>query len=185
MNEKYYQLVRRKFDKRGEDFTELFQAVLSIADETGLDEALQYLERCRIEKRLSWLDKNLEHLEKTGNPLDDGYRIFYQVYLGLSTPEDGEIIERTDTRMLTRWWNRCPTLEACKKLGLDTREVCRKAQHKPVQVFLSRIDPRLRFERDYDRLRPHGPYCEEIISLEERSNPGGTCQAGALRPSRV
>ncbi len=133
----------------------------------AFDEALSYLERCRIEKRLSWLDKNLESMARTGNPLDDAVRIFYEVYLGLSIPEDGEIIERTDTRLVTRWWNQCPTLEACKNLGLDTRQVCTKAQHAPVQVFLSRIDPRLKFDRDYDRLRPLGPYCEEIITLEE------------------
>ena len=52
-------------------------------------------------------------------------------------------------------------------LGLDTRQVCRKAYHLPVQKFLSRVHPRLRFERNYEVLRPYAPYCEEIIILEE------------------
>ena len=78
-----------------------------------------------------------------------------------------EIVEQVDRKMVTRWWNHCPTLETCQKLGLDTREICRKAYHKPVQAFLSKIDPRLRFDRNYEALRPHTAYCEEIITLEE------------------
>jgi hypothetical protein len=64
-----------------------------------------------------------------------------------------------------RWWNPCPTLEACVRLGLDTRTVCRQAYHQPVQVMLSRLDPRLRFERNYEALRPYVSYCEERIVL--------------------
>ena len=166
MNEAYYQLVKSQHQSSRGDFTQLFQTILSVANEIGLDDALRYLERCIIEKRLSWFDGNLEAQERTGNPLTDGYRIFYEVYLGISAPEDGEIVEATGARLVTRWWNHCPTLEACKRLGLDAREVCRKAYHSPVQVFLSRIDPRLRFDRNYDALRPRASYCEEIITLE-------------------
>ncbi len=66
---------------------------------------------------------------------------------------------------MSRWWNACPTLDICQKLGLDAREICRKACHQPVQVFLSQLDPRLRFERNYEALRPHAAYCEDIITL--------------------
>ena len=112
------------------------------------------------------MDRNLKAIEKTGNPLIDGYKLFYESYLGLSIPQDGEIIEKTNRRLVTRWWNRRPTLEACQKLGLDIREICKKVYHKPVQVLLSKIDPRLRFKRNYQALRPYAPYCEEIIGLE-------------------
>jgi hypothetical protein len=139
---------------------------MSISAEMGWDPALGCLRQCVTEKRLAWLDGNLETLERTGNPLADGYRIFYEVYLGISTPEDGEIVEATDKKLVTRWWNRCPTLEACTKLGLDTREICKKVYHEPVQAFLSRIDPRLRFARNYENLRPYAPYCEETIWLQ-------------------
>jgi len=125
------------------------------------------MERCVSEKRLAWLDGNLDRIEKTGNPVEDGYRIFYEEYLGISIPKDGEIVEKTDKKLVMRWWNYCPTLEACKKFGLDTRIVCKKAYHKPVQIFLSRINPKLRFDRNYDHIRPYAPYCEEIISLED------------------
>ena len=140
---------------------------MSLANEIGLDKALAYLEGCVIEKRLGWLGANLERLNRTGNPVLDGYRLFYETYLGVSVPGDGEIVEQHARRLVMRWWNPCPTLAACQKLGLDTREVCRKAYHQPVQAFLLRIDPRLRFDRNYAALRPHQPYCEEIITLVE------------------
>jgi len=69
--------------------------------------------------------------------------------------------------IVIRWWNKCPVLEICKKLGLDTKEVCKKSYHQPAQTFLSRIDPRLKFDRNYEAIRPHSSYCEEIITLEE------------------
>lgn len=98
-------------------------------------------------------------MSRAGDPLLDGYHIFYETYLGLSVPADGEIIEQNERRMVMRWWNACPTLAACQKLGLDTRQVCRRAYHRPVQAFLRRIDPRLRFDRNYEALRPYQPYC--------------------------
>lgn len=166
--EEYYYLIKQAYEnvKRG-DSTYLLDTVLSVADDLGLDRALAYLERCAIEKRLAWLDENLECLEQTQDPVLNGYRLFYESYLGLSIPEDGEIVEHTDKKMVTHWWNRCSTLEACRELGLDTREICRKAYHGPVQAFLSRVHPKLRFERNYRALRPHATYCEEIIILDE------------------
>jgi tRNA(Arg) A34 adenosine deaminase TadA len=54
-------------------------------------------------------------------------------------------------------------LEACSQLGLDTRTVCRSAYEKSVQVLLPRLDPHLRFVRDYSVIRPHAPHCRESI----------------------
>lgn len=165
--------IRDEYLKSHGDAITLFQTVLSVAGEIGTDAALQVLERCVIEKRLAWLDQHLATLERSRDPVADGYRIFYEEYLGLSMPGDGEEVEATEGRLVTRWWNECPTLEACKELGLHTREICRKAYHRPVQAFLSRIDPRLRFDRNYDALRPHTPYCEEMIMLEEVDRASG------------
>ena len=148
--------------------SELFQTILAIAGEISVDKALAYLEQCVIEKRLAWLDKNLENFERTGRPVLDGYWLFYEGYLGISVPEDGEIVEQTERKLVTRWWNHCPTLEVCQQLGLDTREICQKAYHKPVQEFLARINPKLRFDRNYEALRPQTAYCEEIITLESK-----------------
>ena len=165
--DKHYQLIKQQYQKSMGDSTELFQTILSIADDIGLDQALAYLEQCVIEKRLAWLDKNLAEFERTNDPVLDGYRLFYEVYLGVSVPQDGEIIEQTKRKMVMRWWNHCPTLEACQKLGLSTREICQKVYHQPVQAMLSKIDPRLTFERNCMALRPHTPYCEEIIVLKK------------------
>jgi len=59
--------------------------------------------------------------------------------------------------------NRCPLLEACIALGLDTRKVCRPVNEKATQAFLSRINPQLRFHRSYEEIRPHADYCKEKI----------------------
>jgi hypothetical protein len=163
-----FQLIKEEYEKtKSGDSTQLLRTLLSVADEIGLDQALAYLEACVIEKRLAWLDGNLERLDRTGDPVLDGYRLFFEIYLGLSTPEDGEIVEQTGGRIVARWWNRCSTLDACQALGLDTRQICKKAYHRPVQEFLSRVHPRLRFERNYEALRPYAPYCEEVITLED------------------
>jgi hypothetical protein len=163
----YSQLIRRQYESNGGDSTRLFRTILSISQTVPMDEALACLEQCVIEKRLAWLDKHMDALTKTGNPILDGYMAFYESYLGLSIPRDGKIVEATAERMVIRWWNHCPTLEACRKLGLDTRQICRKVYQQPVQVFLAKLDPGLRFGRNYEALRPYTPYCEEIISLEK------------------
>jgi hypothetical protein len=165
VDDRYLQLVKAKYE--GADYSDLFQTILSIAEESSLDDALACLERCVTDKRSAWLDRNLPSLTRTGNAIDDAFAAFYEGYLGISPPEDGEIVRRAPRAIVIRWWNPCPTLDACQRFGLDTREVCRKAYHQPVQVFLSRIDPRLRFDRNYDALRPHTPYCEEILTLLE------------------
>jgi hypothetical protein len=167
MNEEYRQLIKYQYENSRGDSVNLFKTILSIAEETGLGKALSCFEQCVIEKRVLWLERNEQSLEKTGNPLLDGYKAFYERYLGLSIPRDGEIIEATERRMVFRWWNKCPTLEACVACGLDTRKVCKVVYHQPVQIILSRIDARLRFERNYDALRPHTEYCEESIELDE------------------
>lgn len=163
--ERAYEHIRRAYRQHSRDATPLFRTLLAVADETGLEVALSCLEQCVTVKRTAWLDEHLGHVERTGDALRDGYHLFYEVYLGLSVPADGAIVEWHERRTVTRWRNHCPTLEACQVLGLDTRTICRLAYHRPVQAFMSRIDPRLRFDRNYDALRPQAPYCEEILSL--------------------
>lgn len=159
--------ILHAYQQGGRDATPLFRTVLSVAKEVGLDTALSCLEQCVTAKRLAWLGEHLGHVERSGDPLLDSYHLFYEVYLGLTVPADGAVVERCRERLVTRWWNHCPTLEACQALGLDTRHICRAAYQGPVQAFLYRIDPRLRFDRNYAALRPYTPYCEEILSLAE------------------
>jgi len=163
----HYQRIKGEYDHLQGDSVALFRVILSAAAEIGMDAALAYLERCVIEKRIAWLHANRAAGRDTGDPVMAGFTWFYERYLGLSVPEDGEIMEHTERGILMRWWNPCPTLEACRKLGLDTRVVCRKAYHRPVQEFLVQIHPALRFDRNYERLRPHAACCEEMITLVE------------------
>jgi hypothetical protein len=160
------QRIKTYYENSHGDSTELFREILSISKEIGLEEALSILERCVIEKRLAWAKAHLAEIEKTGNPVLDGYRWFYEKYLDLSIPEDGEIVELSEKKIVSRWWNPCPTLEACQQFGLDTRMICKKVYHRPVQEFLIQLHPGLRFDRNYDCIRPHTAYCEEIIFVE-------------------
>ena len=165
--EDYCQLIEQHYLNTAEDSTELFRSVLSIADEIGIAAALAHLEKCVIEKRLAWLEARQIEFKNISDPIGEAYRLFFELYLGVSVPADGEIVEKSEKKMVMRWWNRCPTLEACKRLNLDTREVCLKVYHRPVQEFFLRIHPNLRFERNYNALRPHAAYCEEMIVLRE------------------
>jgi len=159
----YYPRIKRQYDQLQGDSTELFRELIVLANEIGMDAALADLERCVTEKRLAWLKKNFDEGGKTSAPVADGYRWFYEKYLHVSVPQDGEIVERSQNRIVMRWWNPCPTLEACKKFGLDTREICKKAYQNPVQEFLGQIHSNLRFKRNYEQIRPYAAYCEEII----------------------
>jgi hypothetical protein len=49
---------------------------------------------------------------------------------------------------------------------LDTRYVCKHLNDDATNRLIQLIDPRLRFSRNYDVLRPYAPYCEEMITLE-------------------
>jgi hypothetical protein len=102
------------------------------------------------------------------NPNELACEILYQEFLNLPlTPENVKIIEKIENKIVTRWHNFCPQLEACKVLGLDTREICGKCYEKPNQIFLSQIDPKLKFRRNYVKIRPYADYCEEIIEMTE------------------
>jgi hypothetical protein len=163
----YHQLIKQQYQKTPGDSTELFKLILQASKEIGMDQSLAYLEKSVIEKRLAWLKENRDETARADDPLMEGYHWFYERYLRVSMPADGEIIEQTGKRLVMRWWNPCPTLEACRKLGLDTREVCKKAYEKPVEEFLQAINPKLRFTRNYEHIRPYAAFCEEIIVLEE------------------
>ena len=163
----YYQLIKQQYLNTRGDSTELFNLILQASTEIGMDQALAYLEQCVIEKRLVWLKENCTEKARADDPLMEGYHWFYERYLRISVLADGEIIEQSEKRLVMRWRNHCPTLDACQKLGLDTREVCMKAYERPVEEFLKAIHPKLRFERNYEHIRPYAAFCEEIILLDD------------------
>lgn len=119
-------------------------------------------------KRLTWLDE-LGYSRPPGWPLPTdpvsprrAFELLFFEYMGLD-PAQLPVVAESDSRLTWLSENLCPTLEACTRLGLDTREVCRAVYEKPVQLFLSRLDPRLRFVRDYSHIRPRASHCRESI----------------------
>jgi hypothetical protein len=131
------------------------------ADQSQLEKLAQELSA----KRMKWFSDNRPFFETDSEDiLECGYRVFL-TKLGI-TAEDAPIVRREPGILVLHSKNFCPTLEACKILGLDTRFVCRHLTEKPTTNLLRQIHPKLRFTRNYERLRPHFDYCEEMIILD-------------------
>lgn len=118
------------------------------------------------EKRLRWYEENKERLDLKGSDVRKAYTLLLIEYLGLN-PKEVPVVYEDELKIVWRSYNFCLVLEACKRLGKDTREVCKKAEEKSVQELISRINPNLRFSRNYEKIRPYTDYCEETIELEE------------------
>jgi len=116
-------------------------------------------------KRISWFkQQNIE--PEADAPLDAAYQLFLKK-LDISA-EEAPVVVRQKNRLVIHSRNCCPTLEACKILGRDTREICRQLTEGPTQALLQQINPKLRFTRNYNALRPYTPYCEEMIILANK-----------------
>jgi len=132
------------------------------------DDDPRALERETAARRLAWLDeRGLSRpcgwpLPEVPVPPRRAFELLFFDYMGLA-PRKLPVVEESNSRITWLSENPCPTLAACCGLGLDTRSVCRTIYEKPVQLFLSQLDPRLRFVRDYSTIRPYAPHCRESI----------------------
>ena len=134
---------------------------LQNADEAALDA----LNEDSIQRRTEWYVENRESFDFLfGDSLETGYRLLLARF-GI-TPTEAPVVERTEKRIVFHSQNFCPTLEACRRLGLDTRLVCKHLNEQATDTLVKLIDPRLTFSRNYELLRPYAPYCEEMITLE-------------------
>jgi tRNA(Arg) A34 adenosine deaminase TadA len=121
------------------------------------------VERANLAERIAWWEGRARPPRPTPRA---GFEALVLGSLGVA---GDQIAIRSEDESAIFWERRdpCPTLAACESLGLDTRVVCRRVCEKPAQMFLSHIDPRLRFVRDYARLRPRGSgCCEGIIRVD-------------------
>jgi len=127
--------------------------------------ALEGMGRALLEKRIAWFkeDEDTIREELSGTDVEKAYQLLL-MKLGIDEDE-APIVSKSDERIVFHSRNFCPALEACKILGLDTAEVCRKHTEKATEGLIRMINPRLVFRRDYERLRPRSPFCEEIIAL--------------------
>ena len=115
------------------------------------------------EKRLDWFFK--QNIDQVSNDdLDTAYWLFLKK-LGIAAKE-APIVERHSNRIVIHSKNFCPTLEACKILDLDTRVICKNLSERPTQELLRQLNPNLIFKRNYNKIRPFAPYCEEMILAE-------------------
>jgi hypothetical protein len=126
--------------------------------------ALKELEQTILKKRVDWFEKNRHRFHRSGNDLENAYKLLL-AKLEI-TPDQAPIVIKEKNKIVFHSKNFCPTLEACKILELDTREVCKKLSENPTNEFILKLNPKLRFDRNYTKLRPYMGYCEEMIILE-------------------
>ena len=130
--------------------------------------ALCALNEDSIRRRTAWFEENHDRFAFLS---DDPVRAAYALLLARFgiTAEEAPIIFGDETRIIFHSQNFCPTLEACKRLVLDTRHVCKRLNEDATNRLIQLVDPRLRFSRNYEHLRPYSPFCEEMISLESEA----------------
>lgn len=118
------------------------------------------------QKRVAWFERKKQtfHLSMD-NPLEAGYQLLIK-RLNVS-PEEAPIITRTESEVVFHSANFCPTLEACKILGLDTKVICKALNEGSTDALIKQVDCRLKFSRNYQKIRPYTEYCEEKISLRQ------------------
>jgi tRNA(adenine34) deaminase len=125
--------------------------------------AFTEIEREVAEKRITWVKQNLRTTGLPAHPSPrQAFETLFFAYMGLPVSEL-PVLSETDNKIIWHSLNRCPTLEATGRLGLDTRQVCRAAYEKSTQAFLSQLDPQLRFLRSYEDIRPYSEHCKEMI----------------------
>ena len=125
--------------------------------------SLREIEGETAEKRIKWYQRHAGKPVGMRKPSPRlAYELLTSAYLGLSEAEV-PVLAESDTEIEWLSNNACPTLEACKELGLNTRQVCRAAYEKSTQALLSQLDPHLRFYRSYDEIRPFSDACREKI----------------------
>ena len=130
------------------------------------DKVLSELNEDSICRRLNWFSENKSAFDFiTEDILSSGHRLLLKRF-GI-TQEEAPVIKKSDREIIFHSINFCPTLEACKILELDTRYICKKMNELSTDTLLKQIDGRLKFTRNYDKLRPYTEYCEEVISLSE------------------
>lgn len=129
------------------------------------EEKLKDYDEESTERRLKWFQENKQSFDFLhGNSLESAYNLLLCKF-GI-TNEEAPIIKLESNRVTFHSMNFCPTLEACKILNLDTRYICKLYNENSTDSLIKQIDSKLRFERNYEKVRPHSEYCEEMIVRE-------------------
>jgi tRNA(Arg) A34 adenosine deaminase TadA len=143
--------------------TEDFQSLVDKQTERLKRSTWREIEREVAQKRIAWVTQNPPEGGRLDHPSPrQAFETLFFEYMGLPA-KNLLVTSETDTEIVWSSLNPCPTLEACLRLGLDTRQVCRGAYEKSTQAFLSQLDPQLRFVRSYAEIRPYSEHCQESI----------------------
>jgi tRNA(Arg) A34 adenosine deaminase TadA len=133
------------------------------------DFTLSALNEDSVRRRTEWFAQNRNRLDFGLEELPyAGYRLLLDRFH--ITEKEALIVKRTGKEIVFHSMNFCPTLEACRILGLDTRYICKRLNESSTDMLVKQIDPRLKFSRNYDCLRPCTAYCEERISLGDEES---------------
>jgi hypothetical protein len=119
----------------------------------------------RVGRYMNWYEKN-KNLNLQGTDVRKAYTLFIVEFMGLSQLE-APVVYEDEKKIVWRADIECSVLEACRRGGFDTREVCRKGLEKCVQTLVEKINPKLRFSRNYEKMKPYTDYCEEFIELAD------------------
>ncbi|HEY3424927.1 MAG TPA: nucleoside deaminase [Negativicutes bacterium] len=120
-----------------------------------------------IRRRLNWFKENQGKFEFIDSDIvNSAYRLLLDRFK--ITADEAPIIKRSDKQIIFHSRNFCPTLEACKILGIDTRVICKRLNEDATDTLIKQIDPRLSFSRNYEKLRPYAQYCEEMITVDDK-----------------
>lgn len=147
-------------------WTRLFMYVQAVAKEIGEEKALKILSDIQTQEMESWFRENAVKLNHSGSPLLAAYRMMFEDLLGRNLSEI-DIVEQSEERIVHHYTLPCSMLDACLKLGLDTRKICKALHQESANTLMQLVDPRLRFDRDYKKIRPHTEYCVEMFWLGE------------------
>jgi tRNA(Arg) A34 adenosine deaminase TadA len=118
-------------------------------------------------KRITWFIQNRNRINATlrGSDIEKAYQL---ILMKIDVDKtQAPIEEESGRRLVFHSENQCPALNACEILGLDPREVCKLYSEEATDALIKSLNPRLKFSRDYSRLRPTSPFCREIIELQQ------------------
>ena len=82
-------------------------------------------------KRQAWWEANRDALRLSGPLPRQAYTMFLLQHLGLD-PAEAPVVYEDERRIVWRSFNFCSMLEACVRLGIDTRQVCREGTEESV-----------------------------------------------------
>lgn len=149
-----------------EENERIIQEIFERIKEAKKNNNWDYINTKLLEKRLDWYEENKIDMNLQGTDVRKAYTLLLIEYLKIN-PIEVPVVYEDERKIVWRSYNWCPVLESCKRGGFDTWEVCKKGWERSVQALIEKINPRLRFSRDYEKIRPYAEYCEEIIELIE------------------